>query len=546
MLGGSSSVNYMLTFRSDQSWWDNFDVNAGSPGTFSGTNMYNVYEDIEYLDDHGHYASNPTRGFGVLPSQTVKVDVKPHNNVNGSEIENGVNLMSTAYGIPAHFNESYNAPGDRLGAYAYSEMLQNFNTSSPELRWSGRFAFAGPDVMDQQTYTGIYPRRSAYLQNATVFRLHSLPTASGPQFVGAQFRGPGNSVHNAYARKTVIMTSGILTPAILQRSGIGPSVTLAEAGVAPVLVNENVGRHLTTHPNYAVIAAWPGFTGVSPDGPGDVNFQPSLLEDYSPVGVPGYGAYTVGFVGLGPGIGISGANYMNAKSEGTYNISSPDPFMYPRIVSNAYTDADDMLSMRDNVRYFINRTTTADPSYFPLNIDATTLNDDTLLDAWLRGPGGGDVSDHYFGTARMGTDASTAVVDNQFRVFGAAAGSLRVCDTQVIPFPTHGNPYYAAMALGDVCGNMVAQEFGTRSSLPQVKHPGRQAAAAEKKNQREPTRAAATARLTPPSDDALWSYYEAAIAAIGQKLPSNQASSLIAGIKATSDYIRLCATRCAQ
>ncbi len=70
----------------------------------------------------------------------------------------------------------------------------------------------------------------------------------------------------AHARKAVVLAGGINSSKLLQLSGIGPKKTLEKAGIKPVFINENVGKHLQNHPLIAILLlANPADNGI-PDG----------------------------------------------------------------------------------------------------------------------------------------------------------------------------------------------------------------------------------------------------------------------------------------
>jgi choline dehydrogenase len=539
-LGGGSSENFMFLYRGSDPFWDDYDVAVGSPGTFDSTAMHEVYQSIEWLDDSGHYATTATRGFGELPSQRYKLFARPVNSIIGYDEETFTNFMSSAFGLPGYFNESYNNPGFNLGIFPYIEYLMDFNqTGPPQVRWSGRFAFMNADVMDQNTYTGVYPRRLKLMLNATVSNLISLP---GPQFVGANFRDSTGRSRTAYAARGVIMSAGIHDSGILQRSGVGPAAVLQNAGISPVLVNENVGNNFRTQVAVSILAFWPNITAVDPDGANGLGATASqaFLEDVSPIGVPGKRAYHMFMIGIVPTIGQLGIFQDRSASSGSWWINSFDPYQAENVVTNALTNSNDTLSLRDEIRYIISNLTAQDPFFFPLNIDGPTLADDALLDAWLRT--NAEISNHYFSQCRMGTDASTSVVDNRFRVWNTAANSLRVCDLSAMAYQTDDNPSYPAAALGTICGRMVLEDAGLLA--PSSKHIVKKMPKNPQRPRGGTPRAFDKRAMTPPSDVVLWQAYQNAITAVSLKYSGDVAQSQIAAIKQTADYIRLCAIYC--
>ncbi len=69
----------------------------------------------------------------------------------------------------------------------------------------------------------------------------------------------------AKARKAVVLAAGINSSKLLQLSGIGPSAALKSAGIKPVFINENVGKHLQNHPLiFITLTADPAQSGIPP------------------------------------------------------------------------------------------------------------------------------------------------------------------------------------------------------------------------------------------------------------------------------------------
>lgn len=67
----------------------------------------------------------------------------------------------------------------------------------------------------------------------------------------------------ARARKAVVLAGGINSSKLLQLSGIGPAKALKKAGIKPVFINENVGKHLQNHPLiFITLQADPNANGI--------------------------------------------------------------------------------------------------------------------------------------------------------------------------------------------------------------------------------------------------------------------------------------------
>jgi len=520
-VGGNSAVGDMYVTRGDDEFWDTFDASVGSPGTFTAAEMNAVYESFEWLNDYGVYATTATRGTGQLPGQTFKVDVSPSvKNLTGFDQELFVNFMSQTLGIPGYFNESYNNPGYSLGSFAYTEYMWNFNSSSPRTRWSGRLAFLGDLVMNQQTYTGVPPRQLKVLPNSTVLNISS-------RFVN--YRGIDGITRNAYIKNggNIILTAGQHSPALLQRFGVGPAAVLERAGITPVAINEFVGAKTVIEPTVLLISYLPGVTGIPPADP-VFNINLAYAEDVSSIGVPGTRGYVYFTVAIQADLMLNAITFLKPLSSGSYNVSSPDPLMEAQIVTNTLTNSDDRMSMRDNIRNFIANAAITNPSYMPINLDAPTLADDTLLDQWIRD--NFVTRNAYFETCRMGQ-----VVDTRFRVIGAP--HIRVCDSTVMNKPSQGISAYSSAALGDICGRMILEDAGLlnpakkkRVTLPRKTQTRKRKSKILKKT------ATFQKRL---ADSEMWALYQRTIEAIRNMFSNRIGVQVVESIKLSSEYQRL-------
>src|SRR6185312_2073266 len=120
------------------------------------------------------------------------------------------------------------------------------------------------------------------------------------------------------ADAVVVAAGSYGSPALLQRSGLGPPEILAAAGVTPIS-DLPVGQNLRDHPQCLFVARvppavarmiGPGFAVVA-RGDGYWSFPLPLDEE-------------LGLVGVAFGLGIQ-------EPRGTVSIRSPDPSVAPEI-----------------------------------------------------------------------------------------------------------------------------------------------------------------------------------------------------------------------
>jgi len=527
-LGGSATENYMLMFRGSDQYWNDMDAGLGSPGDFDAASMHQRYESYEYYNSNGHFASLASRGNGQGPYQKYKLEAIPRVPVTGFDEESMANLVSAGLGLTAYFDQSFNNPGYTYGTYPYIDIMLDFNTSNPQIRSTSRDGFMGPTVVDQETYTGVFGRPLQAILNGTVFRLLSI----GTKFVGATYKGVDGYTRNAYARKEVIVTAGINTAAILQRSGVGPAQVLQDAGVTPVIINENVGENLATHLGGSILWFWPNITAVPALFPGMPNIISNMWPDLTPNGIPGQRGYHMHQISLQPAIMLSGLISLHTESFGNYKISSPDPFMPPQIITNLLTNPNDLLSLRTALRYIIFGLLSQPNPPFPLNIDFPTLADDMLLDGWIIANMAS--LNHYTGTAKMGLHSNTSVVDKRFRVWDAT--NLRVCDSQSLKQMSDCHLSMPSTVIGLTCAELVLEDHGFLSAKKK-KHVTKKVVQTPRK---ETPKDIPKPHSFPKKGDAeLWAMYQAGLAAVRATYQGQQLHRLEMSIILQPQYQRL-------
>jgi choline dehydrogenase-like flavoprotein len=288
--------------------------------------------------------------------------------------------------------------------------------------------------------------------------------------------------HIVLAEGEVILCAGaIASPALLQRSGIGPAALLRAAGIQPIVDSPDVGRNLREHRTVSihyrltrgghnaalrgiglagsvaryVLAKSGALTNATFDVGGFVKTAPGLDR---PDGQIGVGLFSFGGKGIAdyPGMTMFGY-FMRPQSRGTLAIRSPDPAVAPVIDANfmaAPIDRERTVALLRHIR-----TIGAQPALAP-HIAAETLpgvdctSDEDLIEASFRF---GSTGYHIAGTCRMGGDPD-AVLDPLLRVRGIAG--LRVVDTSIMPELVSGNTNAPAMAIAWRAAELILQGDG--------------------------------------------------------------------------------------
>jgi choline dehydrogenase-like flavoprotein len=283
-----------------------------------------------------------------------------------------------------------------------------------------------------------------------------------------------------FAAKEVILCCGALdTPRILMHSGVGPGEQLDRFAIPIVVDNSNVGQHLRDHSFVALTweradnttkrqhyfrnkdvqsaarAQWdsdqtgilaemacifaigfhksdrisksPEFVSLSHETQVLLN-QPTLPHYEFILNCPIFDHY-IDPDNAAPATSIFVAN-QNPQSEGTVTLQSSDPMVPllfdPNFFAHPY-DRRVVIEATREVLEIANSPAFRKDTIRDLHVPASTSDDDiweywknTSVSMW-----------HMTGTARMGKNASSAVVDKDLKVFGIEG--MRIADMSVFP-----------------------------------------------------------------------------------------------------------------
>jgi len=516
MLGGSSSINYMVYVR-------------GHPGDFdswakSGATGWSYDEVLPYF----------RKSEGLTPSAEVAIDTVAHS----SDGPLGVSVRSPLIPAAQAFVEAAEAAGFKRGDYngrdrggvAVTSLLQT--TTKKGKRSS--------------TYQAFLEGEPEQRPNLTIIT-HAVATKvilEGLEAKGVIYRTRAGEVGEVRADKEVILSAGAIgSPHLLMLSGIGPRAELEAAGVACVLDQPHVGKHLKDHLQIALFFPAPGVgvplkeiaLSLGPDffrGPGgplpadpadDVNLsaeQSALKQEAgrrlaewatNGTGLPASSLYdAVAFFSTGLGdthshdaqIGcfvtngdddlvrvklnvdtslyfddaakrlapdaehiIFLANPVLPHSEGEIVLTSADPNVHPSIRLNYYDDPHDMKVMRAVVRRALDIA-----AYWPGNRKIGPVlippflakkhghvRDAEPSDALLE-----DLALHFSCTVYHETSTCRIgnVVDPRLRVVGVK--NLRVADASVMPNVISGNTNAPSIMIGEKAAEMIASDHSVK------------------------------------------------------------------------------------
>jgi choline dehydrogenase-like flavoprotein len=442
-LGGSSSINGMIWSRgqpADYDEWERLGARGWGWGTMKAA--FRAIEDHALGDDGVRGAGGP-------------VHVEPGR-----------------YRYP--LAEAMIAAGEAMGLERREELnreeLEGVGYYAHNIRagrrQSARVAFVDP------------ARRRPNLRVETGVRVDRVTFDAARRATGVEGIRAGAPVTFA-ARGEVILSAGaVVSPAILQRSGVGPGETLAAAGVALLAESPDCGRRMREHLGYSMPHRLKGDPGINRQfhgpglwanvlryyllrdgplatGPFEVGAF-ARLSEASPR--PDAQLYLGGFtfarggddtfpiqlssVERAPGMTIYG-QLLALTSEGEIALASPDGAALPAIRPNWLATPEDQAAAIRMLRYM--RRYMAQPAIarfveheiFP---GPRVGADEDILMSFRRFSLCGT---HAVGTCRMGAD-NRAVLDADCRVNGVEG--VRVVDCSAMPGLISGNTNAPAMA----------------------------------------------------------------------------------------------------
>jgi choline dehydrogenase len=254
---------------------------------------------------------------------------------------------------------------------------------------------------------------------------------------------------------TVVLSAGAVhTPAILWRSGVGPSDALRALGIEVVVDNPAVGRGLTDHPGAFVFARPAG-------EPGSVDPQYQLGVRYSSsTGVPDDMFLSMMNVfdlaampDLRAAVGAPTAVVLTCgvhepRSRGSVTLTSADPAALPRIELNLLADPADTARLVEGVRRCrdVLRAGLGGFTDGVALLRDEDFDDDAALSAYVTGV----VAPWYHAscTCRMGPSAEDGtVVGDRLDVHGV--DGLRVVDASVMPKVCRAPTYLTTIAIAE-------------------------------------------------------------------------------------------------
>jgi choline dehydrogenase len=295
----------------------------------------------------------------------------------------------------------------------------------------------------------------------------------GERAVGVRVLDRDGAAVEISARHGVVVTAGALrTPQVLMLSGLGPASHLAEHGIAVTRDLPAVGSHLQDHPAVALPFVLKSPVAPYPDAQGDydllrrgplstlgqvVALVPAVEDSSLPELI--YGLALLGQeVGLPAFEGPSGAwitGLVDPHSRGHVRLVSADPTADVIVDPRYLAEDTDRERLGEGVRKGFRTLRSealrdlVDP-LIPEPDGDRALNEfiDSMLGTYY----------HPVGTARMGSDPASSVVDARLRVHGVRG--LWVADASVMPRIVRTLPQATVVAVAERAAELISADLG--------------------------------------------------------------------------------------
>jgi choline dehydrogenase-like flavoprotein len=456
VLGGGSSVNAQVYMRGRPSDYDAWHELLRGDNNYPGWGWRDVLPHFRGMEGNNRLLNDLHGSEGPL----LVSDPGHINDVSRWFVQS-----LQAMGVP--YNHDFNG-STQYGVGFYQFMNRRGKRSS------AAYAFISPLAGN--------PNLTVEL-NARVHRIE----ISNKVAKGVNYRDSTGAERKAYAEHEVILAAGsLVTPQLLMLSGIGGADQLKSHGIHCYADLPGVGENLIDHPEVPIIAIANGAFGYHKQGVGwrmllnGLQFKlfgtgtitssgveaGAFVNPENPGAEPTIQAFcvpivyldrdTLNFVEETYGFTITTV-VVKPKSRGTVKLRSANPEDMPLVSPNLLKHPDDMRTMIEGQRYFLQAIHT-DPlksRFRRIAIPDPKKTDDEAMRAHCKR----FVKTNYHpsGTCRMGPPGDPmAVLDSRLRVIGIE--KLRVCDLSAMPDINAGNTNAPAMMMGSRCAELILQQ----------------------------------------------------------------------------------------
>jgi len=461
VIGGSSQHNFMQAVRGSKDFYDNLGTMFGSQWGYNSVKPL-FKKNETYTGNTEDENERGTKGPIFVRQQIIPPD---------GIINTLTQALSDILGLP--IVEDYNTGVGECTflkqQYTQEEVGDGFVRSSTATGYLNKNIVTQSNEIESIEY-GICGRKLVILTKSTVNKVIIEKRNNVKVAVGVEFSKNG-ICKKAYAKKGVILSAGIFSSAILQRSGIGKFEDLAKVGVKTLVYSPNVGYNLQSQffAGMGVEVETSRLLSVLSVDPLPLimgAFQRDLLESRrlqliglpAPVLIPIQDVFINNWtldVSKPTNVMSVAIVDLNPRSRGKIMISHSDPEAYPSIELNPLENVDDLNYMIEkyiDIFDVFMEARKLDPAgvynvVYPSE-DIFNLPDESekrrILANYVRASYTN--TDHYGGQCKMGNDISDGVVDGYLNVFGVE--NLKVADLSILPILPDGNTGIPAQMIG--------------------------------------------------------------------------------------------------
>ncbi len=457
MLGGSSSINGMVYIRGQRQDYDHW-AQLGNRG-WSWEDVLPVFRKMENYDG----GSEALRG----RNGPLRITDTPRHQVPLLE-----KMIEAAGRIGLPFNPDLN--GESQEGIGMSQV-----TIAKGRRQSTAFCYLDP----ARGRPNLIIEQGALAQGLIL---------EGKRCVGVCYAVNGQAREARAAREVILSAGSIMSPKLLELSGIGQPELLESLGITPVHALRGVGENLRDHysPRVKFEITAPNMTfndnargwrlareavkyALKGEGflartavPIRMYFRtrPGLEAPDATISVLPFLYEMVNRerrISRQRGITMN-VNVLRSESTGSIHVTSRDPAVQPAIRFNFLStqhDRDGLLAAIRKGRELMATSPLKEVTGKEIAPGAHLQSDAEILE-WVRN--NAETTYHPVGTCKMGQDVM-AVVDNELRVHGIAG--LRVADASIMPTLTSGNTNAPCIMIGEKCAMMVLQAAASAPAL---------------------------------------------------------------------------------
>ena len=465
-LGGCSSINGMIYMRGQARDYDHWAALTGD----DAWRWDNALPDFKAHEDHHRLDATQDPAFAQLHGHGGEWRIEKQR--LRWDILDAFAQAAQQAGVPA--TADFNT-GNNEGV-GYFEVNQKAGW-----RWNASKAFLRP-VQQRRNLT-------VWTQTTTDRLVLERGADGALRCTGAELRRNGQRVTVRATQEVVLSAGSIGSPAILQRSGIGPAGLLRQHGIDVWHELPGVGENLQDHLQIRAVFKVQGATTLnvlasSLWGKGRIGLEyalrrsgpmsmapsqlgaftrsdasqphPNLEYHVQPLSLDAFGEPLHAF----PALTASVCN-LNPGSRGHVRITSANADDAPAIAPNYLSTPEDRQVAADSLR--VTRRIVAQPAlakYQPEEFKPGTQYQSDEELARLAGDIASTIF-HPVGTTKMGrAEDAMAVVDSQLRVRGVAG--LRVVDAGVMPTITSGNTNSPTLMIAEKAAKWIVQETAQR------------------------------------------------------------------------------------